>query len=102
MDDITRSFVDQHLQKYDLQLKRIDVLLTQAQGKVRKPTVPAELNEQFERLQHERNKLAAWLDESKNKPLEHWKEDEIIKAGPMGIWDAVAQQLENLVERLGR
>ncbi len=102
MDDIADSFANQHLQKYDLQLKHIDALLTQAQSKARQPTTPAELNQQLDKLRQERNKLAAWLDESKTKPLEHWKQDEILQAGPMGVWDAVAQQIEKLVERLGR
>jgi|GEM_PF-3564369 hypothetical protein len=34
------------------------------------------------------------------KHLENWQGDEIIKAGPTGIWDATAQQVEKLVERI--
>ena len=31
-----------------------------------------------------------------------WRVNEIEKAGPMGIWDAVGQQLEKRVERIER
>ena len=40
------------------------------------------------------------LEELRLKSLANWREEEIEKAGPMGIWDALAQQIEKLVERL--
>jgi hypothetical protein len=52
-------------------------------------------------LKKERDKLAGWVDEIKRKPPGSLREDETMKAGPMGIWDAVAQQVEKLVERIG-
>jgi hypothetical protein len=46
--------------------------------------------------------MESHLEEMRLKSLDDWREEEIEKAGPMGIWDAVAQQLEDLVERLER
>ncbi len=102
MDDVTRSLAEQHIREYDMRLQRLDSLLAQAKSSARQTATPADLDAELKRLQHERDMLAAWLDESRGKPIEHWKVDEIQKAGPMGIWDAVAQQLEALVERLER
>jgi hypothetical protein len=47
-----------------------------------------------------RDTLAGQLDELKLRDPSDWQEEEIEKAGPMGIWDAVAEQVEKLVERL--
>ncbi|WP_255416746.1 hypothetical protein [Thiohalobacter thiocyanaticus] len=40
------------------------------------------------------------METLKQKSREHWEEDEIRQAGPMGVWDVVAQKLEHLLERL--
>jgi ferredoxin-NADP reductase len=61
-----------------------------------------ELAAELKELTSKRDELAGHLDRMRLKSLEDWQEKEIEKAGPMGIWDAVAQQLEKLVERLGR
>ncbi|MCP5015186.1 MAG: hypothetical protein GY938_07865 [Ketobacter sp.] len=50
----------------------------------------------------DRDKLASHIDELRLRSLDDWKKEEIEKAGPMGIWDAVAQQLEKLIERIER
>lgn len=103
MDGITRLLVDQHFREYDSRLQHLDKLLEQAQKKaVAQSPEQAETSAQLEELKLERDKLAVWLDELKLKSLENWREDEIMKAGPMGIWDAVAQQVEKMVEHIER
>ncbi len=44
---------------------------------------------------------AAVLQGKQWKTAEQLEEEELARAGPMGIWDAVAQRLEKLVERAG-
>ncbi len=100
MDDITNVLVDQHIKEYEARLQRIDNLLSQAQGKLRQGRTQDETSRQLQRLSDERDKLAGWLEQARRKPLANWRQDEIRQAGPMGIWDAVAQQIENLVERM--
>ena len=101
MDDTTGSLFDKHIEEYDMRLRHIDELLMRAQSK-------AALDKEHEaavelaRLQKERDRFASWVNEQKIKPLGNWRQEEIEKAGPMGVWDAVAQQLERLVERLER
>ena len=99
MTDTTRSLVEQHIREYDMRLKHLDDLLGEAQRKVTQSTEP-ESSAQLAKLKLERDKLAGWVDEIKRKPIESLHEDETMKAGPMGIWDEVALQVEKLVERM--
>ncbi len=102
MEDITRAIADQHVKEYDMRMHRLDELLGQARKEVERNPAQADAAAQLEQLTQERDKLADWLKKTKAMPLENWRQEEILKAGPMGIWDAVAQQLEKLVERLER
>ena len=40
--------------------------------------------------------------EPKRKTAEELQREELAQAGPMGVWDAVAQQLGKLMTRAGR
>lgn len=102
MDDITRSIADQRIGEYDMRMHHLDELLGLAEKKVNQSPEQIEAAAQLEKLKQERDRLANWLEGTKSKSLENWREEEIIKAGPMGIWDAVAQQLEKLIERIER
>ncbi len=102
MDDITRSTANQRIKEYDMRMHHLDELVGQAEQGVKRAPEQDEAAAQLEQLKQERDKLAAWLNQTRSMPLENWRQEEIIKAGPMGIWDAVAQQLEKLVERLER
>ncbi len=102
MDDIRDFLAEQHIKEYEMRLARLDSLLARAEDKMGESATHAEHRAQLETLKEQRDKLASWLEDSRGKPLEHWKVEEIRNAGPMGIWDAVAQQLESLVERMER
>jgi hypothetical protein len=100
MDDTTGSLFDKHIEEYDMRLRHIDELLMRAHAKALDKEHEAAI--ELARLQKERDRFASWVNEQKIKPLGNWRQEEIEKAGPMGVWDAVAQQLERLVERLER
>ncbi len=103
MDDEIRDFLaEQQIEEYEKRLAHLDGLLARAHDKVGRSAIPEEHRAELEGLTQQRDKLASWVEESRGKPPEQWKVDEIRKAGPMGIWDAVAQQLEALVERIER
>ncbi|MFO8024305.1 hypothetical protein [Thiohalophilus sp.] len=86
-----------HLGRYQARLKRLDELLARARQKqIESVEHKAELNKLAER----REELATHLEKIEQIPAEDWQEEEIEQAGPMGVWDAVAQQLEKLVEKL--
>lgn len=101
MRDIYRLLAEQRIREYDLRLRYLDEVLAYAEMKLAQHP-KAEASTQLKKLKEERNRFAGWVEESKLKHLENWQEDEILKAGPMGIWDAIAQQVEKLVERIER
>jgi hypothetical protein len=87
--------VEQQIRHYESRLKHIDELLERAES-----SGHAEVAETAKTLRPQRDEMHGYLEKMRLKSLDDWREEEIEKAGPMGIWDAVAQQLENLVERL--
>jgi exonuclease VII large subunit len=89
---------EQHITQFESRLKHIDELLTQAQEGV--VSEQSGLTDELKELASKREKLAGHLEEMRLKSSNEWQEKEIEQAGPMGIWDAVAQQLEKLVEKL--
>ncbi|MGD8910285.1 MAG: hypothetical protein PVI92_13160 [Chromatiales bacterium] len=91
---------EQHIVEFESRLKHIDELLARANEDV--TDEGHELAGELKELTSKREELAGHLEKIRRKSLEDWQEKEIEQAGPMGIWDAVAQQLERLIERLGR
>lgn len=96
----TERLVEQHFREYESRLKHVDELLERAHKAAEKE--PSAVSEELAALKEDRDKFAAYLEELRLKSLQDWREEEIEKAGPMGIWDALAQQLEKLVERVER
>lgn len=100
MGDIYRLLAEQRISEYGMRLRRLDERLGYAEKKLTESPGEAEISVQLEKLTEERDRLAAWLDETGQKPLDNWREIDICRAGPMCIWDAVAQQVEKLVGRI--
>jgi hypothetical protein len=92
----------QNILEYESRIKHFDELIARADSVVGKGPEHAETRDSLASLKQQRDKFAVWLDERRLKSLENWRAEEIEKAGPMGIWDAVGQQLEKLVERIER
>ena len=92
--------VEQHITQYESHLKHLDELLERGRKGVGATSEHDEVSEALKELAGEREKLASHIEELRLKPLEDWQEQEIELAGPMGVWDAIAQQLEKLVERI--
>ncbi len=102
MGDISRLLAKQQIREYDLRLQHVDEVLEHAEKELAQSAKEAETRALLDKLKGERDRLAGWLEQTKRQPLENWREYEIRKAGPMGIWDAIAQQVEKLVERMER
>lgn len=92
----------ENILEYESRIKHFDELIVRADKSVGKGPEHAEVRDDLASLKQQRDKFAILLDELRLKSLKNWRVDEIEKAGPMGIWDAVAQQLEKLVERIER
>ena len=84
------------ISKYQARLKHLDELLERARKKNIEAT---EHKNELKEIVTKREELADYIGEMKRLDPEHWQQEEIEKAGPMGLWDSVAQQLEKLVER---
>lgn len=96
------SMIEQHAREFESHLRHIDELMERAQKGIEEGTAPEEARATLEQVGREREKLSSLYEELKLSSTENWRKEEIIKSGPMGLWDAVAQQLEKLVERFER
>lgn len=99
MTDINHM-MQQNVIEYESRLKHFDNLIERAHKGVGKNPEHAEIRDSLERLKQERDRFSGWIEKLRLKPLGNWRVEEIEMAGPMGIWDAVGQQLEKLVERI--
>ncbi len=92
------KLVDQHIREYESRLKHIDELYDrahQASENLDDETLKTELGQYHE----QRADLANHTAKLKERPMAHWREDMIQSAGPMAIWDVLAQKLEDMIER---
>jgi uncharacterized coiled-coil DUF342 family protein len=96
------QLVEQKIEQYDSHLKHIDELLERSSKGLAQSPEHADLHAEITNLKIERDKFASHIDALKQGPIDDFQEKMIEKSGPMGIWDALAQQLEKLVERIER
>ena len=94
--------VEQHVREHNARSKHLDELAEKVRERVGESDEHRQVRAQLAELMAERDKLMVRVDEFKFKSLEHWQEEEIARSSLMGVWDALAQQLEKLVERLER
>jgi len=96
------QMIEQHIREYQSRMQRIDELMERARKGLSESPAPEKGHAELEEASRGREKLATLYEELKLPSTENWRKEEILKSGPMGIWDAVAQQLEKLIERLER
>lgn len=94
------QLIEQHIVQYESHLRHIDEMLRRANEHVDAGKAPAGAAEELHELKGEREKLAEDLSRMKRRGPEDWENEALTRAGPMGIWDAVARRLEKLVEHL--
>jgi len=91
------NLAERHVTEYESRLLHMDELVQ----RVSNAAGPGqELDSELQALIKERDRLASHVEQMKLRSLEDWDKEELALAGPMGVWDALAQQLEKLVERL--
>ena len=99
MTNVTRM-AEQHMLEYESRQKHVGELLERAREKTATGDAPSDMRARLEELEKEQDRLIVRLDELTLEDPENWREEEIEKSGLMGLWDALAQQAEKLVERL--
>ncbi|MBU2643001.1 MAG: hypothetical protein KJ889_14480 [Gammaproteobacteria bacterium] len=94
--------IEQKFDFYESHLKHIDELLERSSKGVTNRPEHADIHAQITTLKNERDQYAKHIDTLKQGSIADMQEKMIEGAGPMGVWDALAQQLEKLVERIER
>lgn len=96
---ISEKLVEQHIREYESRLKHLDELFDRAKQVSTKLDENNELKSELEQYSKPRTELAEHTEKLKKMPVAHWREDMIQAAGPMAIWDILAQKLEDVIER---
>jgi chromosome segregation ATPase len=88
---------EQQIRQYESQLKHIDDVMERA-SKIRTENteLKAELGAELKELAEHRGELADYIEELRDRAPFEWMEE----GGPMVLWDAVAERIEELVERI--
>ena len=90
---------EQNILQYESRQKHVDELLSRARNAVSAVPEDSDIHDRLQELEQEQDRLTVRLDELRFENLENWREEQIEKSGLMGLWDALAQQAERLVER---
>jgi polyhydroxyalkanoate synthesis regulator phasin len=97
---VTTQMVEQHILESESGRKHVDELLARARQRPGEGPEHADVWGQLDALTKEHGRLGDQLEEFKKRNIDDWREEEIEQAGPMGIWDALAEDAEKLVEKL--
>ena len=94
------KLAEQHIIQHESHLRHIDELLERADKGIGEVSEPSDVNGQLKEIRQQREKLLSHIEELKRNTAEEWQEEKIEDVGPMVIWEAVAKQIEKLVERI--
>ena len=94
--------VEQQFIEHESRLKHIDELLDYAHSHASVRDVAVEAQQELEDIKNLRAELKESLDHMRLDSVQEWENETVRRAGPLGIWDAVAQRLEKLVEHLDK
>jgi hypothetical protein len=93
------QLIDQHIREYESRLKHIDELYERAHKATEHLDDEHESRGELKGLAEQRAQLPQDAEQIKTMPVENWRKETVQSAGPMAIWDIVAQKLEDFLER---
>jgi len=93
------ELITQHIREYESRLKHIDELYDRAQQATENLDDDNKIRRELKSYEEQKSQLASEVEKIETMPLENWREETARKAGPMAIWDILAQKLEDFVER---
>ena len=96
MTTTKEQLIDQHIREYESRLKHIDELYERAHKATEHLDDEHESRSELKWFEERRSNVK---DEIETMPVKNWREETVKKAGPMAIWDIIAQQLEDFLER---
>ena len=91
--------IEQRVLEYESRLKHIDELIDHAENHVESKMLSSEVEDELKMIKSMRDQLAdrhEYIDELSSS---NWQSETIEHAGPMAIWDTVAQKIEMLIEK---
>jgi hypothetical protein len=91
--------IEQHILEYESRMRHIDELYQRAHQAAGKIDNADEVQSRLDELAAQRALLQETTDSFKTMPLDKWREATARNAGPMAVWDILAQKLEDFVER---
>ena len=96
MTTTKEQLIDQHIREYESRLKHIDELYERAHKATEHLDDDHESRSELKWFEERRSNVK---DAIETMPVKNWREETVKKAGPMAIWDIIAQQLEDFLER---
>ena len=91
--------IEQHILEYESRLKHIDELYQRAHEAAQQLEESHDAHSELQDFKDQHQQLKQEAEEIKSMSLEQWREETVRAAGPMAIWDVLAQKLEDFVER---
>ena len=93
------QLIEQHIREYESRLKHIDELYARAHSATEHLDEEHETRSELQDYATLRSQLRQDAEEVKTMPVANWREETVKNAGPMAIWDILAQKLEAFIER---
>ncbi|HKB59229.1 MAG TPA: hypothetical protein VKC56_04200 [Gallionellaceae bacterium] len=90
----------QHINRYAANLQHIDALLSRAKKGAAALPAQSDVQAALAKAARDRDLAASHLEKIRKMSSAQFSQELIEQSGPMGIWDAVAEDLEKLVERV--
>lgn len=91
--------IEQHIREYESRMKHIDELYDRAHQAAEKSDKAKGKRARLKELSAQRALLQQTTEHIRSMPVDHWREETVRNAGPMAVWDILAQKLEDFVER---
>ena len=93
------QLIEQHIREYESRMKHIDELYDRAQETAENHGEAAAAKARLKELEAQRELLQQTTEHIKAMPLDSWREETVANAGPMAVWDILAQKLEDFIEK---
>ena len=97
------QLIEAHIREYQSRLKHVDELFVQAKQVTENLDETheshSELEDYAEQAKYYLGKQDEESEEVKTMKVNKWREETAAAAGPMAIWDILAQKLEGFIER---
>jgi hypothetical protein len=93
------QLIEQHIREYESRMKHIDELYDLARQSAEDLDEAEKAKAKLQKLGAQRELLQQTTEHIKAMPLDNWREETVANAGPMAVWDILAQKLEDFIEK---